>query len=45
MKIVNGKKKIEAVMLPTCGYPAIGGEIYAMEWRLAGSYQQGEEKT
>ena len=37
MKVLNGKKKIEAVISPTCGYLPIGGEIYAIEWRLAAS--------
>lgn len=35
MKIVNGKNKIEAVMLPYCGYLPLGGEIYEIEWWLA----------
>ena len=39
MKLLNDKEKIEAVMLPTCGYLPLGGEIYAMEWRLAASWQ------
>ncbi len=43
MKILNGKKKIEAVVSPSCGYLPIGGEIYAIEWRLAASYEQFEQ--
>lgn len=37
MKILNGKKKIVVVISPICGYLQIGGEIYAIEWRLAAS--------
>ncbi len=37
MKLLNGKEKNEAVILPYCGYLPIGGEIYESEWRLAGS--------
>jgi len=37
MKILNSKKKIEAVISLTCGYLRISGEIYAKEWRLAAS--------
>ncbi len=40
MKLLNGKKKNEAVMLPYCGYLPIGGEIYAMECCLAVSWQK-----
>ncbi len=37
MKVLNRKKEIEEVISPTGGYLPIGGEIYAIEWRLAGS--------
>ncbi len=37
MKILNGKKKIEAVISPSCGYQRLSGEIYVIEWRLAAS--------
>ena len=40
MKILNGKKKIEGVVARNGGDQPIGGEMCAIEGRLAGSYQQ-----
>lgn len=37
MKILNGKKKIEGVVSLNCGYLRKGGEIYAIERRIATS--------
>jgi hypothetical protein len=38
MKMLIGKKKIEAVNSPISGYLPIYREIYAIEWCLAASY-------
>ncbi len=35
MKMWFDKKNIEAAIALTSGYLPIGGEIYAIEWRLA----------
>ena len=38
MKVLNGKKKTEEVISPSCGYLKIDGKKYTIEWRWAASY-------
>ncbi len=46
MKLLNGKKKIEAVISPYCGDLPKGGEICAMEGGgLADSYGQANKNN
>ncbi len=40
MKVLNGKENFEAMNSPSGGDQPIGGEMCAIEGRLAGSYQQ-----